>query len=176
MKARPDDTSGLADLDALIEEITVRLVALAVKERAVRCRILGSDRVVTLRAAGLWNVVPGELVTVRPRKTWRFRGHPYLAGDIEGMRLDAAALGLVPLRLEACRVWDPVEHYWGEEADPIEDWARPIIARGPRPEFEMEQVIPGEGPDDPDTDPILESNDLKEAGDWNGAWKILMEL
>jgi tetratricopeptide (TPR) repeat protein len=40
----------------------------------------------------------------------------------------------------------------------------------------MEQVIPGEDPDDPDVDPILESNDLKGAGDWSGARKILMGL
>jgi hypothetical protein len=42
-----------------------------------------------------------------------------------------------------------VEHYWGHEGEPIEDWAKPIIARGPRLEFEMEQVLPGTDPDDP---------------------------
>ena len=28
--------------------------------------------------------------------------------------------------------------YWGEEGEPIEEWATPIIARGPRPMYEME--------------------------------------
>jgi len=109
----------------------VELIALSVKERAARCRLLGSDRVITLRASRLWDVVPGEIVTVKPRKQWSYAGHPYLSGDIESSRLDARALGLVPLRLEAMGTWDPNEHSWGEEGEPVEEWAKPIIARGP---------------------------------------------
>jgi hypothetical protein len=82
----------------------------------------------------------------------------------------------VPLRLENMGMWDPKEHYWGEKDEPIEEWAKPIIAWGPRPEFEMEQVLPGADPDDPFSDPITESNDLKEAGDALGAKRILMGL
>ena len=40
----------------------------------------------------------------------------------------------------------------------------------------MEQVLPGEDPDDPFEDPITQSNDLKDKGDFDGAYKILMEL
>ena len=154
----------------------VELIALSVKERAARCRLLGSDREITLRASRLWDVVPGEMVTVKPRKQWSYAGHPYLSGDIESSRLDARALGLVPLRLEAMGTWDPNEHSWGEEGKPVEEWAKPIIARGPRPAFEMEQVLPGADPDDPFADPITESNDLKDAGDGGEAYRILMEL
>ena len=154
----------------------VELAALAVKERAVRCRLLGSDRVITLRASLHSYLVPGEIITVKPRKQWRYAGHPYLSGEIESTRLDVAALGLAPLRLEKMGMWDPKEHYWGEEDEPVEEWAKPIIARGPRPEFEMEQVMPGADTDDPFEDPIIESNDLKDAGDRLGAKRILMEL
>jgi hypothetical protein len=91
---------------------------------------------------------------------------------IESTRLDVAALGLVPLRLEEQGVWDPSEHYWGEAEEPIEEWAQPIIARGPRPEFEMGQVLPGEDPDDMFSDPITESNDRRGSGDSEGAHKI----
>ena len=143
----------------------VDLIALSVKERAVRCRLPGNDRVITLRAKRLWDVVPGEIVTVKPRKLWRYGGHPYLSGEIESKRLDVAALGLVPLRLERDGMWDPEEQYWGEEDDPIEEWAKPIIALGPRPQFEMEQALPGQDPDDPFSDPITDANDLKDAGD-----------
>jgi len=121
-------------------------------------------------------VVPGEIVTVKPRKQWTYAGHPYLSGEIESTRLEVRALGLVPLRLEKVGTWDPKEHYWGEENEPIEEWAKPIIARGPRPEFEMEQVLPGQDPDDPFADPITESNDLKDAGERVEAHRILMEL
>jgi hypothetical protein len=154
----------------------VDLIALSVKERAVRCRLPGNDRVITLRAKRLWDVVPGEIVTVKPRKLWRYGGHPYLSGEIESKRLDVAALGLVPLRLEGDGMWDPEEQYWGEEDDPIEEWAKPIIARGPRPEFEMEQALPGQDPDDPFSDPITDANDLKDAGDTLAAERMLMEL
>jgi len=154
----------------------VELIALSVKERAARCRLFSSDRTITLRASRLWNVVPGEIVTVKPRKQWSYAGHPYLSGEIESTRLDIRALGLVPLRLEDMGTWDPKGHYWGEENEPIEEWAKPIIARGPRPELKMEQVLPGQDPDDPFADPITESNDLKDAGERAEAHKILMDL
>ena len=58
------------------------------------------------------------------------------------------------------------------------EWAKPIITRGRRPQFEMEQVLPGMDPDDPDpdADPIRQAVDHKDAGDREGAYKILMDL
>lgn len=170
-KSQHKATSTDLDLSGPIE-----LVALSVKVTAVRGRLLGSDRVITLRAGGVWDVVPGEIIVVKPNKQWSYAGHPYLSGEIESARLDAGALGLVPLRLEAQGMWDPREEYWGEECEPVAAWTEPIIARGPRPAFEMEQVLPGTDPDDPDSDPIIESNDFKDAGDIDEARRILMEL
>jgi hypothetical protein len=154
----------------------VDLVVVAVTERAARCRLPGSDRRITLRAGSLHRVVPGHVVTVRPNKHWRHNGHPYLSGTIASARIDAAALGLTPLALNESGPWDPAEEYWGEDGEPIDDWAKPIIARGPRPMFEMEQVLPGSDPDDFDSDPILEANDLKDAGDTAGAQDILAKM
>ncbi len=154
----------------------IELVVLSVKRRAARCRMLRGGQTFTFRALGLWDVVPGEVAVVRPAKQWTYGGNPYLSGAIEATRLDASALALVPLRLEERGVWNPAEHYWGEPGDPIEDWAKPIIARGPRPESEMEQVLPGADPEDPFSDPITESNDHSDSGDREGAYKILMDL
>jgi tetratricopeptide (TPR) repeat protein len=120
--------------------------------------------------------VPGEIAVVKPRKQWSYAGHPYLSGEIESARLAVAALGLTPLALKDEGEWDPKDEYWGEEDEPIDEWAKPIIARGPRQAYEMEQVVPGRDPDDFDYDPICESNDLKDAGDGAAAYKILMEL
>ena len=39
----------------------------------------------------------------------------------------------------------------------------------------MEQVLPGADRNDPFSDPISRSNDLKEGGDFGSAYKILME-
>ncbi|GAB6058279.1 hypothetical protein [Desulfonatronum parangueonense] len=158
------------DLDKPVE-----LVALSVK-RTIRCRLLGSERIITLRADRIWEVVPGAIITVAPRKQWRYGGHPYLSGEIQSTRIDIKALDLVPLGLENMGMWDPKEEYWGEEGEPIGEWAKSIIAHGPRPMFEMEQVLPGEDSDDPFDDPIIRSNDLKHAGEQAEAMKILMEL
>jgi hypothetical protein len=154
----------------------VELIALSIKERAARCRLPETDRVITLRAGQLWDVVPGEIVTVKPRKLWRYGGHPYLSGEIESKRLDVVALGLVPLRLEENEIWDPEEEYWGEKDAPIDEWTKRIIARGPRRRFGMEQVLPRQDPDDPFSDPITDANDLKDAGDHVAARRILMKL
>ena len=72
----------------------------------------------------------------------------------------------------------PQQEYWWEPDEPIEDWAKPIIAFGPRRQFEMEQILPGAGLDidDPFSDPITDSNTLKEGGDYKGARRILMDL
>ena len=160
----------------LVQDGTVELVVLSVKSKAARCRFLGSDLVVTLRASGLSEVVPGEIVVVRTNKSWNYAGHPYISGEIESARLDVSALGLVPLKLKSWGTWNPEDHYWGEEDEPIDEWAKPIIARGARQEFEMEQVMPGVDPDDYDSDPICESNDLKNSGDFDAAFKILIDL
>jgi hypothetical protein len=154
----------------------IKLVVLSTKENAARCRPIGSDRVITLRARRLWDVVPGEIVVVKPHKQWSYAGHPYLSGEIESARLDVAALGLVPLKLEDQGRWTPDEHYWGEEDEPVEEWAKPIIAHGPRQTFEMEQILPGWDPNDFDSDPIYGANELMDAGDREAARRILMEL
>jgi hypothetical protein len=119
--------------------------------------------------------VPGEILTVMPQRKWRYAGHPYLTGEIKAWRLDIPALGLTPLRLKEMGTWDPKEHYWGEPDEPIEAWAKPMIKRGPRTEYGMEQVLPGSA-DNPDTDPILEAVDLHQAGDWRKADRMLMDV
>lgn len=147
----------------------IDLVVLAVK-RTARCRLLGCGREITLRTAGVWNLIPGEIATIEPHKRWTYAGHPYLSGEVQSTRLDVAALGLVPLRLATHDMWDPREEYWGEEGEPLEPWAERIVARGPRPAFEMDQVIPGADPEDWDSDPILEAVGLHASGDTREAW------
>ena len=166
-KATEDDVDMTGD---------VELIAVLVKGNAVSCRIVGKERVITLRPAGLWDVAPGEIIMVTPRRQWRYKGHPYLSGEIKSWRLDIPALGLTPLKLNETGMWAPKDEYWGEPDEPTEEWVNSIMSRGPRPEYEMEQVLPGENPDDPDTDPILEIVELREAGDSLEAHRKLMTL
>lgn len=153
----------------------VELVVLACKSNALRCRLPGTERELTLRTA-VRDEVPGEIITVVPAKSWTHARHPYLSGAVEASRLDVQELGLPPLELRAEGDWDPDEEYWGEEGEPIEEWAKPIIARGKRPAFEMEQVIPGADPEDFDSDPILEASDLRATGHHIEAYELLMRL
>jgi len=154
----------------------IELIVSSVKEKAARCRLLETEDIVTLRAPRFWKLVPGEIAKIVPHKKWSYAGHPYLSGEILSTRLDVAALGLVPLRLEQRGTWDPKEEYWGEEGEALDDWAKAIIAWGPRQSFEMEQLLPMDDPDDPDGDPIIRSNELQNAGDYKTARQILMEL
>lgn len=158
---------------------SVELAVLSLKQKAAaHCRLLISGDEITLRAARLSNVVPGEIVVVRPQKQWIYAGSPYLSGKIASTRLDAEVLNLAPLKLEPRGVWDPAQEYWGDIGEPISEWAKPIIKRGRRPQFEMEQARPGMDSDnpDPDADPIGQATDLNDSGDSAGAYKSLMDL
>jgi tetratricopeptide (TPR) repeat protein len=83
---------------------------------------------------------------------------------------------LPPLKLEPYGLWNPAEEYWADEGEPIGAWAKPIIARGPRPMYEMEQVLPGSDVQDADSDPILTATDLRDAGRLAEARQLLMRL
>jgi len=154
----------------------IDLVFLANSGMSMACRRLAGWNPVWLRARRFWGFVPGEILRVRPFTSWADEGRDYISGEVVSKRIDATALGLVPLKLEAMGDWDPMEEYWGEDGDPIEEWAKPIIARGPRPLFEMEQVLPGLDFDDSDSDPICLAIDLKDRGNRYGARESLMAL
>ncbi|MBN2241938.1 MAG: cytoplasmic protein [Acidobacteria bacterium] len=154
----------------------VELVVLAVKKRGARCRLPGIERIITLRAGRLWTAAPGTIVTVEPRKQWRYGGHPYLSGEIQSVRIDAGALELVPLGLEDMGLWDPGDEYGGENDEPLGEWCRTIMAQGPRPMFKMEQVLTGEALDDPFNAPTIRAVYLNDNGDKEESIAVLMQL
>lgn len=91
---RPHKVEG----DDIVGGRPVDLVVLACKSNALRCRLLGSAREVTLRTA-VRDEIPGSIITVTPKKQWTHARHPYLSGDVSAVRIDASVLGLVPLAL-----------------------------------------------------------------------------
>lgn len=173
---------------AAIEEVElgvpIEAAVLAVKQNATRLRLLDSRREITLRGSLL--AVPGEIATVIPKKAWTFNKHPYMSvRELRGVdvRLDVAELGLTPLEVSHLGTWDPAEHYWGEEGEPLEDWAKPIHAAGPRPSLVLEEVVPGyapmgidDGEDAWDEGPIREAVCASEAGEIATAHRILEDL
>lgn len=80
-----------------------------------------------------------------------------------------------PLRLQFIGMWKPENDYWGEPGDELEPDFEEIIEAGARPECEMEQVIPGSDPADPE-DAIILSADLARAGHRREAREMLREL
>jgi hypothetical protein len=86
------------EVDDIVVGRPVDLVVLACKSNALRCRLLGSAREVTLRTA-VRDEIPGAIITVTPRKQWSHARHPYLSGSVSSVRIDVGVLGLVPLAL-----------------------------------------------------------------------------
>jgi tetratricopeptide (TPR) repeat protein len=123
-----------------------------------------------------WDLIPGEILTVVPNKRWRFKGHSYVSGTINNRRTDVPALGLTPLELRDEDLWNPADHYWGEKGEQHEDWQKPIALWGPRESYAMEQVIPGQDPENWEFDPISEAADLNRAGEREEARRLLTEM
>jgi hypothetical protein len=155
------------------------LLVVTTQPEHLRCRPLGGGKLTTVHprdGMGLDEVVPGEIITLTGMSRDGTGRSTLLVGDISAVRLDAAALGLVPLRLEEMGDWSPSEEYWGEEGDRLAPCLLPILSAGPRPRFEMEQVVPGadyskrDGPD-----PILESVELAARGDRRRAKVVLQK-
>ena len=175
-KTKTDTVKGAERIGGLGE--VIELAVLAVRDNALDCRVLGEEdgREVVVRAA-VKGMVPGEIVRVVAEKRWVYGGQESIEGEIKGARIEVGALGLKPLELKREGTWDPKEMDWGEEGPSIEEWTKmlPVNARGKRPQYEMEQVVPGANFAE-EIDPIMEANELKEIGDTKGARKVLMEL
>jgi len=153
---------------------TASLIVLNIKSNAARCMLEGTRYLITFRAYETWELAPGEIVEIAPRKKWMLNGHPFISGEIRSRRIDVPALGLEPLALEPMGDWDPAKEYWRDESEPMAEWAQIVAGAGPRPMFEMAQIIPG---DDPKTDgPILAAIDRAHSGDLDGASEILNDL
>lgn len=78
-----------------------------------------------------------------------------------------------PLALNPMGDWDPAEEYWGERDDPLPALWQEVMAAGPRPCVEMEQVLPGVEADDWDRDPIVDAAELHRAGYHREAVRLL---
>ena len=120
-KKRPPKTTeprpGAGDL--------VELALLRIDDPMGLCRFAGTRKKIKLRAKGVWMHLPGEVLTVEVKSL----GPTTLSGSITASRVDATKLGLEPLALEQSEDWDPAEEYWGEEGEPLPEWARPIVER-----------------------------------------------
>lgn len=153
--ARPHKVEG----DDIVVGQPVDLLVLACKSNALRCRLLGSAREVTLRTA-VRDETAGSIITVTPKKQWTHARHPYLSGDVTAVRIDASVVGLVPLALH-------------RENAPYDAAGRDASASG-RPAYRLAQVAPAS--DDPGADLLLEAQDCIDARDYAEADELLHKV
>ncbi len=159
------------------EDFPEELVVLHPGKETARCRILGTDREVLLHTRGIPRLVPGEVITLLPEGKVGPTGHPYLSKPWEMRRVEVRSLGLEPLALEEKGSLDPEEELeasGGKAA--VEEWLHPLVFRGKRPVFELEEIEPGKDPEDPTWDPILDALEIKKNGDLEGAEELLFHL
>jgi len=89
---------------------------------------------------------------------------------------------MTPLGLTKFGLWDPLEEMIGDDGKLVNNPAkfsafdRRIYDAGVRTEYEFQQILPGNDPENPDSDPILDAVDLADAGDVPAARKKLMAL
>lgn len=152
---------------------TVDLLAMAVKQGAVRCRTLEGFPVTLRLAAGAQIVAEAHIVTAKVRKSWTFKRTTFLTGEVLGIRLDAATLRLTPLRLKEQGLLEPDKELAEESGERPTEVFNAIRAAGPRPRFEMELILPGFDFSDPDSDPIGQAVDFHEAGDFAASARVL---
>ncbi len=174
-RRRPAKMPELPDAGTILD-----LIVLRVKQVNTNCRMAGSETEVIFRSGDLWGVAPGEILTVKSQKIWQHRKNIYVSGEIQNRRIDASALGLKPLILTDEGPWDPAENLESDDGESPDDTLRKILERGTRTQYEMESVLPGydlkDALDDPFSDPVVESIELRDSGDVNGAREILTEL
>jgi hypothetical protein len=128
------------------------------------------------------NIVKLQFPSERTREAFGLEARTHRGRD-EGVtervfdaRSELSRRGLAPLALHPVGEWRPDEEHWGEEGEPLPKWARAIIKQGPRPAFEMEQVVPGQDLSPGGADPITASNELKYAGRTGAAMTLLYKL
>jgi len=171
--------AGLAGLSD--GRTTAELVVFSVGNRIAACRCLdsGQDASVHLSSRETMELIPGEILKLEIDRIWNYRKQLHVSGQLMEHGFDIPRLGLTALRLTDQGQWDP-EKFFEEELSgrgeqELAVFYVPILAAGKRPEFDMEQVVPGNL--DPYADgPILEAVYAEDMGKRSRAKKILMNL
>ena len=121
-------------------------------------------------------VVEGEIITVIPEKAWQFKGDVRMKGRITGTRVDIKALNLTPLPLLEREIFDPDIEFDLIEGgdDPFDKYYIPMLAYGPRKEYEIKQSIMINDSEDCIGDPFSKSV-CEGYGDRNLAFEAIRE-
>lgn len=165
------------------EAPVVEMIAIAVMRLNIRCiRLPGRDKVVFRPKEGTYDIVEGEILKVNPAKEWRYKTATYISGKVDASHIDGSTLSPVPLNLYQRGLWDPQDEFaFLEETEEdqallltLRCWVDDVLRAGKRPVYEMEQIIPGMDPEDPD-DPITIAADYGRAKNFDAAFDLLWD-
>ncbi|MCK6532389.1 MAG: tetratricopeptide repeat protein [Polyangiaceae bacterium] len=175
----PADGASPVRADEAESALPVRADAavLKVNRQSARVRILGEAGEVTFRSRDVWEVVPGQLVTLVVEKMWTWKDHAYASGRIENPRITVEKLGLVPLPLTGGQLVDLRSGYEPfRNPEPYAPLWRKLTAK-PRAWFEMDPIAWGAFPNRAfDENPTCDAADLAATGDREGARDLLMDV
>lgn len=96
-----------------------------------------------------------------------------MSGETKAQRVDVPALGLKPLALKKAGTWDPGAAGLFEKPEGFEKYFRPVLAFGPRDEYEMERIMPA---GTMDVDPVGLAAELRESGNHLEAVDSIVEV
>jgi|GEM_PF-2095385 len=94
VRGRPADPAARAAAAVLPDTGPIELAVLAVLPRTARCRRMDDETDVVYRFSDREMLAPGTIITIAPKHR-----EGRLEGPVEGTRIDARRLGLVPLSL-----------------------------------------------------------------------------
>jgi|HubBroStandDraft_1064217.scaffolds.fasta_scaffold03633_3 hypothetical protein len=148
---------------------------LKVNDLSARVRILGEEGQLTFRSGDARELIPGQIAALAVDKRWTWRGDAYASGKVESACVDLPKLGLEPLPLEGGELENVAsysEPY--RRPDPYAPLWRKLTAKA-RPSFEFDGIAWGALPGlDADENPTCDAAELAEAGDHQGARRLLM--
>ncbi len=156
---------------------TVEAVVVKLNRRSARMRILGDGSQLTFRSGDLWQIVPGQVVTLDIDRRWSWRRDPYASGHVRDARIDIPRFGLTPLPLAGGELVDVAAEYEPpQRRDPWMPLWRELISR-PRPAFEFDGIAWGELPGlKGEENPTCTAAELVEDGDRSAARELLMQV
>lgn len=141
---------------------TLDVIVRAAKGRRPRCRALDGSPLL-VQTSPRW-AIPGVVLAVQVvSRASAASGELVVDGEVVSSRVDVPALRLAPIPMRSFGPIDPEEEIGDLEGEPLPDWAGPIVARGPRVAWEMDDLVPL--PEPGDDDAVYAAMEIAASGD-----------
>lgn len=155
-------------------EQALEAAILKINENSARVRLLSTGEEITFRSSDVVEFVPGQIVSLLPRRRWTHRGYDYASGEVLEGWIDVPALGLPALQLSEEGPADYQKEHASVEEPALFRALWTQATAEPRSCFELEDLRElGDKPEVPST---FDASDLIDVEDNGRARDILMRL